>query len=176
MAKAAMYDSWVDAALTFSTDDLEAWDPEAWAQERVAKLCAMRQLVMRRLEVEEPTKPEWWRHLGKVMRDKITWYCKAVPLVAPTPEELGDKLPSHRSAAGKELSKRASMLDEAGFIGEWGSDAEYWKAYVVTIGRAASAHCKWKKETDKLSNRLANCLSGEFDAAQKFDKLLSAYT
>ena len=177
MAKGQAYDADVDAALTFSTDQLDDYTPEQWAQERVAKLCAMRQVVMRRLELEMVPKPFWWKEVAKNLRDKIGWYCKAIPLVAVTPTELGEEgLPSRNSKAGKELSKVASFLDEQGFIGAWGTEAEECKRYVVTIGRAASAHCKWSVAMNKQSNRLANCVTQEIEAIQKLEKSLASYT
>lgn len=177
MAKARLYDDREDAGLTFSTDELEAHTPEQWAQERVAKLCAMRQVVMRRIELPDVPKPLWWKEVAKNLRDKIGWYCKAIPLVACTPQELGDEgLPGRNSNAGKELSKAASFLDEEAFLGQWAVEADDALRYVVTIGRRASAHCKWSSAMQKQSNRLANCVRQELFVIEKLEKTLASYT
>lgn len=177
MARARAYDEWEDAGLTFSTDELEAWDPAQWASDRVAKLCSMRQVAMRRTELPDIPKPLWWKEATKNLRDKITWYCKAVPLVAVTEEELGDEnLPSRNSVRGKALSKAASLLDEDAFVGQWAVDAEDALRYVVTIGRRAGAHCKWTTAQHKQSNRLANCIRQELFVTDKLEKSLASYT
>jgi hypothetical protein len=176
MASAQAYDSWEDAGMVFSTDQLEEYLPSEWAQERVAKLCAMRQVVMRHLELPDIAKPMWWQKVSKVLRDRIMWYCKALHLEGPTPKELGDEgLPGRNTAAGKELSRIASLLDVKEWLADWGTDTEASLRYVVTIGRRAAASCKWDKSTKKASNRLANCVMDEIRAAQYLDKELSAY-
>jgi hypothetical protein len=176
MASAKAYDEWEDAGMAFSTDELEDHSPTVWASERVAKLCVMRQVVMRHIELPDIAKPHWWHGAGKNLRDVIMWYCKALQLEGPTAKELGDEgLPSRNSAAGKELSRVASLLDISEWLSAWAADAEASKRYVVTIGRRASASCKWDKATMKASNRLANSVDKEIRATEHLDKELSAY-
>lgn len=177
VARAKVYDDREDAGLSFSVDELEAYDPEQWAQERVAKLCAMRQVVMRRIELPDVPKLLWHKEMAKNLRDKIGWYCKAVPLVAATPEELGDVgLPGRNTVRGKELSKAAAFLEEEVFLGQWATEAEDALRYVVTIGRRAGAHCKWSSAKHKQSNRLANCVRQELFVIEKLERSLASYT
>lgn len=176
MAKAKGYDDWEDAGKAFSTDELDEYLPTEWAQERVAKLCMTRQIVMRHLELPDIAKPLWWRKVSNVMRDRIMWYCKALHLEGPTPQELGNEgLPGRNTAAGKELSRIASLLDVKEWLSEWGTDAEASMRYVVTIGRRAGVSCKWDAFTNKANNRLANCVMMEIQAVQYLDRELSAY-
>jgi len=172
MAKAKGYDDWEDAGMAFSSDELDAYQPVEWAQQRVARLCAMRQVVMRHLELPDIAKPLWWRDAAKWLRDKIGWYCTAMHLTPPTEEELGNVLPDRKTAAGKALSKEASLLDARDWLGAWAAETEAAMRYVVTIGRRASASCKWDAFTNKASNRLANCVNGELQLQRKLDETL----
>lgn len=176
MATAAAYDGWDDAGMVFSTDELEEYDPRAWASERVARLCAMRQVVQRYVELPDIPKPMWWKEVSKGMRQKITWYVTALLLVPPTEEEIGDVLPGRTSAAGKKLSLAAVGLEPCDWLGAWENDASASKRYVVTIGRRAGASCKWDKQTKKQSNVLANCVSQELHLLQKLDEVLTSRT
>lgn len=176
MARASAYDEFDDGGMAFSSEELWEYKPEQWAQERVALLCAMRQVVMRRIELPDVPKPIWWKEAAKLLENKIDWYCRAVPLVGATPEEKGSEgLPGRTSAKGKELSKAASLLDEHDWVGRWHEDASTALRYVVTIGRRAAAQCKWSKETMKASNRLANCVTQEVDACERLEKILASY-
>lgn len=174
MATAARYDSWDDAGMAFSSDELEAHDPKVWASERVAKLCAMRQVLERYLELPGIEKPVWWKEVSKGLRYKITWYVKAMLLVPPTPEEIGDVLPSRQSAAGKKLSLATVNLEPRSWLGAWGADAEHSMRYVVTIGRRAGA--QWEKAMKKQSNVLANCVEQELQLLRKLDETLASRT
>ena len=111
-----------------------------------------------------------------MLRDRIMWYCKAMYLDGPTEQELGDVLPKPQSAAGKALALAAVGLTAEKWVGQWGADAEAEMRYVVTIGRRASASCKWDRLTDKASNRLANCVNGELHAVQLLDQKIQAYS
>lgn len=177
MATAASYDQWADAGMAFTDEELKAYGPGLWAEERVKEVLDRWAVAHRKAGLPGIEAPKWWEDVSKKMLDVVSWYCVALALPGIDREALRDGLPTPSSAEGKALTKRALDATPDGFLGSWSADAEAQMRYVVTIGRAcwmAKGTSGWKKATNKESNRLANCLMKEINLTQRLDQTLSS--
>lgn len=174
MATATAYDSWDDPGLAFSEDDVAQWDMQAWAEERVARLCAHFHVALRRSELPGIEKPVWWRKAADKVLDLMTWYCVSME-VSGLDREAARVLPDPSSVAGKALTKQALELTPEDWLGVWASGAEGAMRHVVTIGRRKGGKGCTKLEK-KRSNKLANCVFKEISQCQRLETMLESRT
>lgn len=173
MATAKAYDEYEDAGMAFDSGELEDWDLKAWAEHRVGVLAARRMTFLSAADIRNGAKPWFMQRASKNLLDLCSWYCRAMGLVGPSREDL-DTLPPSSSAAGKAIRKQALNLSPDEFVGEWEGEVLEELCHVVTIGRRCSTASAvgWKKHERSLSNKAANCLVRELNAARALKVLL----
>lgn len=177
MATAEIYNVWEDVGMAFSVEECDSYDPKEWAEHRIAQLLGACQLVYRRTQLPNLSKPVWWEEVDKRLWKCVTWYCMAMERpgisreddIVAVVEALGAK-----SSEGKALTKRALDLVEEDWLGAWRADAESSMRYVVTIGRRCVGRKDWRKAQRSLNNRLANAVSKEIALIDKLEASLSS--
>lgn len=173
MATAIAYDQWDDPGLAFTEEDLASWDLKAFGNERVEYLLRWHRLFLRRAEIPDMPKPEWWKEFVKPLLNAATWYCHALGLEGVM-TDAASTLPPAASEEGKALTKDALNADPSDVAHEIMGDVEVALHHAVTIGRRCVGKGAWKKEQKSLSNKLANCLMKERSLAEKMEAALAS--
>lgn len=170
MAKAQAYNEWEDAGLTFSTDELEDWDPHEWAVERVRWFAFQHLVFVRRSYHVDCSNPAFCLKVRHYLRTRAVDYFRGMEISRTTVAPLEEaSMPDDDTPEYKAIAVAAAKLDEITWLKEYGLDIETSMRHVVTIGRRASAQWAWKKSVDRQSNKLANCLKNEFTMVQKLE-------
>ena len=173
MATAVAYDAWEDPGLAFSEEEVAAFNPQELGAARRDHLLSLWAVAVRRADLVGAEKPQWWKDAAKKLLDTASWYCVAMEVPAFDRELLKDELPAPSTAEGKRLAKQALDASPDDFLGAWLDNAEACMRHAVTLGRRHAGKHK-NKNSKRLANKLANCLTREMAANTRLRTLLDS--
>lgn len=163
MARAKAYDPYEDPGLALSEDEVATFDMAGFVQRRVDQLCARGRWINKRA-VMNLSKPELMKRIVRLVQSKIGWYVRVAELKGLDYEETLAP-PTPQSKAGKELAASVHRLPLRDWLVQWRDSADSELRLYVTTSRRAGAVQGWAKAKWKQSNRIANAIQQEVNAA-----------
>lgn len=173
MATAIAYNQWEDPGLSFTEEEVEAFNPQELGKLRLDYVLSLWAVAHRRADLPGTDKPVWWRSAEKMVFSVGRWYCMALELPGLDKEALTLALPSSQTAEGKKLAKAVVNAEPEEWLGEWIANAEACMRYAVTLGRRHASQHK-NKNSKRLANKLANCITREMDACTRLTVLFES--
>lgn len=173
MARSGAYDEWEDVGLAFTEEQAQSFDPQALAETHLRYLCDNLRILERRAQLPDVSKPVWFQQAAKRLKSRITWLAVAASLPSVDVAAVCE-LPDPKSAEGKELTKRAQMMEPEPWLGQMQADCNAHLTQLVTLGRRAATVQKWGKAQHSRSNKIANALHGDLNTSKILEELLQS--